>query len=274
MTLPLTRRTIALAESRQLEELAALLEKEGAATLRCPLVAILDAPDPAPVVAWLRDLAADRFGYVVFMTGEGVRRLLNVAEREGIRGEILAALGRTRTVTRGPKPVRALKDVGLTPYQIAEQPTTDGVIATLRREPLAGQTVGVQFHGEIVPHLLDFLRDAGATAAPVQPYVYAPDAHAERVTDLIAKMDRGEIDLLAITSTPQVQRLFEVAEARGQTEALRRGLERTRVAAVGPVAAESLRQHGVRVDICPEQGFVMKNLVQHIKRELGGAGPS
>jgi uroporphyrinogen-III synthase len=38
------------------------------------------------------------------------------------------------------------------------------------------------------------------------------------------------------------------------------------VAAVGPVLAEHLRQLGVRVDVCPESGFVMKNLVQHIKR--------
>jgi uroporphyrinogen-III synthase len=273
MTLPLTGRVVALAESRQLDELAALLQKEGAATLPCPLVAILDAPDAAPVVAWLRDLIAGRFGYVVLMTGEGVRRLLGFAERAGLRDEYVAALGRARTVTRGPKPVRALKELNLAPWQVAEEPTTDGVIATLRREPLEGQTVGVQFHGEIVPALLDFLAAAGATAAVVQPYVYAPDAHAERVAELITAMDRGEVDLLAITSTPQVQRLFEVAEARGLADALRHGLDRTCVAAVGPVAAEGLRQRGARVDICPEQGFVMKNLVQHVKRELDRLRP-
>jgi uroporphyrinogen-III synthase len=44
------------------------------------------------------------------------------------------------------------------------------------------------------------------------------------------------------------------------------------VAAVGPVVAEDLRRHAIRVDICPEQGFVMKNLVQLIKRDLGTAG--
>ena len=48
MTLPLQGRTVALAEGRQLEELADMLESEGATVLRCPLVSILDAPDPAP----------------------------------------------------------------------------------------------------------------------------------------------------------------------------------------------------------------------------------
>src|SRR5439155_18717547 len=64
MSGPLTGRTIALAEGRQLEELAEVLEKEGATRLRCPMVSILDAPDPAPVLAWLRELIAGRFGYV------------------------------------------------------------------------------------------------------------------------------------------------------------------------------------------------------------------
>ena len=66
---------VALAEGRQLVELAELLEKEGATTLRCPLLSILDAPDAGPVVAWVRDLIADRFAFVVLLTGEGVRRL-------------------------------------------------------------------------------------------------------------------------------------------------------------------------------------------------------
>jgi hypothetical protein len=34
------------------------------------------------------------------------------------------------------------------------------------------------------------------------------------------------------------------------------------------VVGENLRRRGVRVDIVPEQGFVMKNLVQHIRRAL------
>src|SRR5262249_54028314 len=146
MSLPLAGRRIALAEGRQLEELAQMLEKEGAVVVRCPLVSILDAPDPVPVVAWLRELAADRFGYVILLTGEGLRRLLGFAERAGMRDAVVAALARTKLVTRGPKPGRALKEIGLAPSKIAGAPTTDGVIETLRGEPLRGQVVGVQLY--------------------------------------------------------------------------------------------------------------------------------
>jgi uroporphyrinogen-III synthase len=268
MARPLEGRTVALAEGRQLEELAQMLEKEGAIPLRCPMVSILDAPDAEPVLAWLRELVAGRFDDVILMTGEALRRLLGFAERSGQRDAVIAALGRTRTVTRGPKPVRALKEVGLSPTQVAEAPTTEGVIASLRSEALAGRTVGLTLYGVPNPELVQFLESAGATVRTVLPYVYAPAADAERVADLIDRMARGEVAVIVFTSSPQVDRLYEVAAERGVEAALRQGLERTRVAAVGPVVAENLRQKGTRVDVCPEHGFVMKNLVQHITRAL------
>src|SRR5439155_10164394 len=147
MVLPLEGRTVALAEGRQLEELAQMLEKEGATALRCPMVSILDAPDADSVLAWLRELIAGRFDYVILMTGEALRRLLGFAERAGLREQVIAALGKTSTVTRGPKPVRALREVGLEPSKIAEAPTTDGVIATLQQDALQGRTIGVTLYG-------------------------------------------------------------------------------------------------------------------------------
>lgn len=270
MPRPLEGRTIALAEARQIEELAQLLANEGATTLRYPMVSILDAPDPAPVLDWLRQLCADRLQYVVLMTGEALRRLLGFAERDGLRDAFLAALARTKIITRGPKPGQVLKEIGLAPTRVAQAPTTEGVIATLREEPLNGQTVGVTLFGESNPALEQFLLSAGAQVRTVLPYVYAPAADDDRVADLIARLERGEVDVLVFTSSPQVDRLYEIAAKRGLQDALRRGLQRTRIAAVGPVLAEHLRQRGTEVHICPEQGFVMKNLVQHIKRTLGG----
>jgi len=113
---------------------------------------------------------------------------------------------------------------------------------------------------------------AGATAVPVRPYRYAPAADADSVAGLIGKMAAGGIDLLVITSSPQVDRLFEVAQQRQIEPLLREALERTKVAVIGPVAAETLRERQVRVDVCPEQGFVMKNLVQHLTRASSAAG--
>jgi uroporphyrinogen-III synthase len=269
MTLPLANRTIALAEGRQLEELAQMLEKEGARALRCPLLSILDAPDPAPVLTWLDELTAGTFHWVILLTGEGVRRLIALAERHGRRDAVVAALGRAATITRGPKPGKALKEIGLTPTLVAQAPTTDGVIATLRALDLPGKTVGVQLYSDSNPPLTRFLVDAGAAVRVVQPYIYAPATDADRVADLVRVMAAGQVDAIVFTSSPQVDRLFEVAEERGIVDELRQGLARMQVASVGPVLNERLHAHGVTVHICPEQGFVMKNLVQQIKRALG-----
>jgi uroporphyrinogen-III synthase len=263
--------TIALAEGRQLEDLAQMLEKEGADIIRCPMVSILDAPDPAPVVGWIRDLIAGRFNLVVLYTGEGVRRLLALAEREGLREAFIAALGRTRTVTRGPKPVRALKEIQLTPTKIAATPTTEGLIAALRDENLRGMTVAVQLFGDSNIALLPFLEQAGAVVRTVLPYVYAPASAADRVCALIEDMAMGKFHLIVFTSSPQVERLYEIAKERGLEKVLEEGLRKVRLAAVGPVVADDLRRRGAPVDICPEQGFVMKNLVQHIIRSFSNA---
>jgi uroporphyrinogen-III synthase len=268
MTQPLAGKTVALAEGRQLEELARMLESEGASVVRCPLVRILDAPDAAPVVAWLRELTAGRFDLVILFTGEGLRRLLGFADREGMRADVVAALARTPTLTRGPKPVQVLEELGLTPTRVAAAPTTEGVIATLRGEALQGKTVGVQLYNEDNPPLLEFLQSAGAAVRTVLPYVYAPKSDAGHVADLVQRLAAGAIDVLVFTSSPQVERLFEVAAEHSLEESLRKGVERTRIAAVGPVVADALKGRGVRVDFCPEQGFVMKNLVRLIARQV------
>lgn len=269
MALLLTGKTIALAEGRQLEELATLLEKEGASTLRCPMLSILDVPDPEPVVAWLKELVSKRFDYVVLLTGEGFRRLIGFADREGIKDDVIDAFASTIVVTRGPKPGQALREIGLKPNLVASAPTTDGVIATLRGEPILGKSVGVQLYSESNPPLMDFLASAGANAWPVQPYVYAPAADSERVADLIIRMAGGKVDAIVFTSSPQIDRMVEVAVERKIEDRWKQALDRVKVASVGPVVSETLKRIGARVDIQPEQGFQMKNLVVHIRRALG-----
>ena len=136
---------------------------------------------------------------------------------------------------------------------------------------LEGWTVGVQLYAPTNPPLTDYLAGVGAMMAAVLPYVYAPATDAERVVDLIKAMQAGKVDVIVFTSSPQVDRLYEVAGERELTTALTEGFGKTRVAAVGPVVADSLRRHGAPVHVCPEQGFVMKNLVKQI---CGAESPS
>lgn len=270
---PLANRVIALPETRELDRLAALLEAEGARAWRCPMVAILDAPDAAPVEAWVRDLVAGKFDDLIFLTGEGLRRLLGVAERLGVRAEAIAALGRARKITRGPKPARALKEVGLGPDIAAAVPTSRGVMDELGPLALDGRRVGVQLYGqEPNPELRAFLAGKGAVVSVVAPYIYAPASDAAKIVELVGEMAAGRVDAIAFTSASQIDRLFEVVRAHGLEAALTAAWPRVRAAAIGPIAAETLRKYGIEPAIQPEKAFVMKRLVNAIVDSLRAPG--
>lgn len=270
---PLAGRRVAVPETRELDRLAAIFEEEGAETVRCPLVAILDAPDPAPVDAFVRDLAAGGLDDLVLLTGEGLRRLVARADALGVREGFRAALGRVRKVTRGPKPARALHELGLASDLPARTPTTGGVIEALAVEVLRGRRVGVQLYGSDPNEaLVSFLTQAGAEVRTVAPYVYAPASDADRVVALIRDLDQGRLDAIAFTSASQVDRVFEVAAAQQRLGELRRGLGRTLVAAVGPVAAEALRDREIAPQVTPGKPFVMKRLVAAVVEAFSRAG--
>ena len=260
----LVGRTIAVPESRELDVFAAMLERRGAQVLRCPLIAILDTPDPQPVLAWIRELNRGAFDDLILLTGEGLRRLLSCIERHepSLRSDFLTRLAQVRKITRGPKPARALRELGLKSDLAAEQPTTDGVIAALRQIELAGRSVAVQLYGaEPNEPLQAFLRSAGARVATVAPYVYASQADDAAVSALLQQMAAGKVDVIAFTSSPQVERLFAV----GPAELARAALERTQVAAVGPVVAAALGRHQVAVRFMPQDSFFMKPLTSVIE---------
>jgi uroporphyrinogen-III synthase len=271
---PLRGRRIVVPESRELDLFVRMLEAQGAETLRCPMVTILDAEDPAPVEAWLRRLAAGALDDLILLTGEGLRRLLALAREIGIEQDTVAALKRLRTITRGPKPARVLRELGLAPVLAADEPTTAGVIATLRREMLKDRKVGVQLYpGNPNDALIDFLRGAGALPDPVLPYRYASDAETAQVEATINAMAQGQVDAIAFTSSPQVERLIGVARERGLDTELMRGLGQTKVAAVGPVVAAAIEAIGAKVAIMPPANFHLKPLVTALIETLNVEPP-
>ena len=139
----LTGRRIVLPETRELDLLARLIEAEGGEAIRCPLVAIVDPPDPAPVAAWLERFVRDPCDDLVLLTGEGLRRLHAAARAAGTESAFLHALAPPRKITRGPKPATALRTLGLEPDLRAAEPTTEGVIAALSSEDVRGRRLGL-----------------------------------------------------------------------------------------------------------------------------------
>lgn len=261
MTDGLAGRRIVVPESRELDLFVDMLERQGATALRCPLVTIHDVEDPAPVEAWLRRLAEGAFDDVILFTGEGVRRMMAVAERAGLAASATGGLARARRIVRGPKPVKALRGLGLGADVTAEAPTSEGLMATLARLDLAGRRVGMQTYPGQGTELDTFLAARGASVARVLPYRYASHEEDARVADTIDAMAAGSVDLIAFTSRPQVARLRDVAERHGRAAALADAMARTRIAAVGPVVGRAVEEAGWTVAVSPEDSFHLKPLI-------------
>ncbi|GGA50792.1 uroporphyrinogen-III synthase [Dyella nitratireducens] len=269
---PLQNRRIAIPESRELDMFASLLERRGASVLRCPLVDIRDTPNPGPILDWLHVFCAGGCDDLLLFTGEGVRRLLSLIDHHApeLRGSFIARLGTVRTIARGPKPGRVLRELGLKPTLVADPATTPGMIVLLQTLDLKGRRVGVQLYGtEPNAPLMDFLAAAGAKVLPVWPYVYADAAADAEVMALIEAMQQGQVDAIAFTSLQQVERLFRLVEA-GR---LKQALARTLVAAIGPVVADSLRAHGVEPQVVPEESYYLKPLTQALIERLSSNLP-
>ena len=107
---------------------------------------IHDAPDPAPVEAFIAGCIAKPFDDLVLLTGEGLRRLVKLAARLGLEKDFVAAIGKARKFTRGPKPGRALREIGLESQMTTEKPTSEGVAEMLSRLDIKGHRVGLQLY--------------------------------------------------------------------------------------------------------------------------------
>lgn len=271
----LTGYCILILETREEAQFSRLLAEQGADVLQCPMFAIHDAPDPGPIEAWIRRAVASPFDDLVLMTGEGLRRLMTVVRRIGVEAEFVAALGKMRKFTRGPKPGRALRDLGLESQVTTEKPTSEGVAELLARYDLGGHRIGLQLYPD-KDHsaLLGAIRSQGAEVDAVLPYVYDAKAADANILTAVDEMVAGRVDAIALTSSGQPRRLFDVAKAHGMEDRLREGLKHTPIASVGPVVTEELHAHGVEPAITPAgEAYFMKPLISAMATALGSKPP-
>jgi uroporphyrinogen-III synthase len=260
-------RRIAVPEMRELEVFSALLERRGAEVLRCPLVTIYDSPHSSEVLAFCVRLAQGDFDDFILITGEGLTRILSCIEKHDptLKAPFVAGLGKLRTITRGPKPARALRALGLKPSIEAPAPTTPGVIQSLTNYDLARRRMALQLYGnDPNAQLTRFLRERGAEVTTVAPYIYGNASDDATVQALLTRMANGEVDAITFTSKLQVERLT----TQHPPALVKRALTRTAIAAVGPIVAEAVRTAGFEVASSPDNNWFMKPMVAALTDHL------
>jgi uroporphyrinogen-III synthase len=240
-------------ESRRAVEMAALIRKLGGDPFVAPSMREVPLDDQPAALAFARALAAGEVDVLVCLTGVGTRALVEAMAPILPRERVAALLAATTLVARGPKPVAALRELGLAPALTVPEPNTwrELLAAIDAGLTVAGKRVVVQEYGVSNPELLAGLRTRGAVVTAVSVYRWAlPEDLAPLVT-AIERIGAGALDVARFTSATHVTHLVQVAERHGARAVLAPGLARAAVGSIGPVCSAALRDAGFAVDCEP-----------------------
>lgn len=261
--------TVVSFESRRAAEMAQLIRNYGGEPVQAPALREVPLTDQHEALAFGETLLAGGCDVLVLLTGVGARLLIGALATRWPRERVLAALGRLALVCRGPKPVAALKEVGLAPALTVPEPNTwRDLLAALDRElPVGGKRVAVQEYGAPNAELVAGLEGRGARVTTVPVYGWALPEDTRPLCAAIERLVAGQAAVALFSSATQVDHLFRVAGEMGRAEALRSALrDRTVVASIGPITTAALQAHGVEPDLHPEHPK-MGHLVARVARD-------
>jgi uroporphyrinogen-III synthase len=256
-------------ESRHEAEMARLLERHGCVAIRAPSLREIPLEDQHEAFELGAHLMAGECDVLVLLTGVGARLLVEALSTRWPREDVLAKLSRCKLVCRGPKPVAAIKPMGLRAAAVAPEPNTwQDVVAVMDRDvPVAGKRVFVQEYGKLSPALVAALESRGAEVRSISVYSWAMPEDVGPLQRAIEIMCADEADAIVFTSGQQIKHLNEAARMIGREDALHRALrERIVVASMGPMTSEALGESGVKVDLEPEHpkmGHIVTALEKH-----------
>jgi len=241
-------------ESRMAAEAARMIERHGGRAIVAPAMREVPLEQNHAALEFADRLLKGEIDIAIFLTGIGVRALLQAIETRHSRAAITAALARIVTVVRGPKPARALRDLGIEPGIAAPEPNTwrELLAALTAATSIKGKRIAVQEYGVSNRELIAALEARGARVMIVPVYRWTLPADPGPLRAALREIAAGGADVAIFTSSNQVTNVMQTAEAEGIGDDVRRGLGAMAVASIGPVCSAELRAQGIAVDVEPE----------------------
>jgi uroporphyrinogen-III synthase len=243
-------------ESRRATEMAKLIANYRGLPIVASSMREVPLDSNTEALAFARGLLSNDFDVVIFLTGVGTRALARVVETIYPLDQFVAALQKTVVVARGPKPVAALKELGVPVTLAVPEPNTWRDLLRALDEnknlaPILDRRVAVQEYGSANPDLLAGLAERGAQVTRVPVYQWALPQDTRPLRDAIGKIAGGEVDVALFTTSIQVVHLLQIAAEMNLEEEVRGAFARIAVASIGPVTSEALRGHGIAPDFEP-----------------------
>ena len=262
-------------EARRAKEVEKLIRTYGGEPIVVPSMREVGLESNQHVLEFAAKVLEGSYDLIIFMTGVGVRAMLDIVQTRYDREEFLAALRKVKIGARGVKPGSVLRELKVTVDVVAEEPSTwhellqaiDGAFGN----SLAGMHVVVQEYGASNPELLAELSSRSRELTKLPVYQWALPEDLQPLRECVQGIINGMVDVVLFMTAVQIIHLFRVAEQMGVPEDLREALRKTVVLSIGPTTSEELAHYGIEPDFepsRPKMGFLVNEAAQYSDRLL------
>ncbi len=238
-------------ESRRADVMEEAIRRHGGVPFVAPSVKEVPFDQHEEAYAWAERLFAGAFDLIVLMTGVGLTFLRDVlAERYPVY-RLSEALRRITVVCRGPKPVAALHELGVTARIIVPEPNSwRQIVPVVAARP--ERRITVQEYGRSNAPFLEALQALGAEVSTIAIYRWTLPDDQVPLREAVRRIAARECDVVLFTTSIQLTHLREVATDMGLAGAVNEALaEDLVIGSVGPVMDETLLDYGFKADIVP-----------------------
>jgi uroporphyrinogen-III synthase len=163
----------------------------------------------------------------------------------------------------GPRTGKFLEEKGLKVDMVPEDYTAEGLLEVYQDLELNNKLIGLPRTLSARDSLPAGLEKMGAHVFIAEAYRSELPENKDNVENLIKNIIKGKIDAVTFTSTLTVQNLLEIAKEEDKErllEEFRNG--NVAVAAIGPVTARPLKEHGIPV-LIPEE-YTVKAMLEKL----------
>jgi len=242
-------------------EMAELIRRQGGDPFVAPSMREVPLEADEATARFAERLYAGEFDMMVLLTGVGTRQLNRL-----LGARFADALRSLTVVARGPKPVAALREMGLTATVVAPEPNTWRELLDALKDRTE-KRIAVQEYGRSNAELLDGLRARGAEVTPVRVYQWDMPKDPAPLYEAARRLAAGEFDAALFTTAMQVSHLARAAREQSIEEAAIDALRQCFVGSIGPTTTEALEEFGIRPAFepsHPKMGVLVLEAAQRI----------
>lgn len=257
------KRVLAL-ESRRANETAELIRRNGGDPFVAPSMQEVPLEANEEAFRFAERLFAGDFEMMIFLTGVGARQLAKLLATRYESEKFPEALRHLVIVARGPKPVAALREMGVPVTVTVPEPNTwRELLMAIADRP--EKRIALQLYGRPHPELVEALQARGSEVTSVPVYAWAMPDDTGPLNEAARRLSAGNIDVTVFTTSHQIVNLMQIARDLGIEAAVHAGMRRTMIASIGPTTSEMLREFGFEPDMEPSHpklGLLIKEAAE------------